>query len=207
MFDIIIFKNNKKKKKLKSFVREKLALDYFNSLLDKSNKIEFKKKYESGYECKFNIAIISDRFVDKSIYYIDEFGRNKVIDSKIDDANYIQKISPYFYEENIFDVKNNTKISFDVFKKKYFKKDKIHMVSKLKNKVVVQDDDIFDLFSLKNEEDADRFLTILQQSSVGGKMIIVKDISSPQRKYLYEILVEKGFDKKFLYTSYTTYPK
>ena len=134
MFDIIIFKNNKKKKKLKSFVREKLALDYFNSLLDKSNKIEFKKKYESGYECKFNIAIVSDRFVDKSIYYLDEFGRNKVIDSKIDDANYIQKISPYFYEENIFDVKNNTKISFDIFKKKYFKKDKIHMVSKLKNK-------------------------------------------------------------------------
>jgi hypothetical protein len=81
------------------------------------------------------------------------------------------------------------------------------MVSKLKNKVVVQDDDIFDLFSLKNEEDADRFLKILQQSSVGGKMIIVRDISSPQRKYLYDILVEKGFDKKFLYTSYTTYPK
>ena len=207
MFDIIIFKNNKKKKKLKSFVREKLALDYFNSLIDESNKIEFRKKYESGYECKFNIAIVSSRFVDKSIYYTDEVGRNKVIDSKIDASNYIQKISPYFYEENLFDVKNDCRISLDDFKKKYFKKDKIYMVSKLKNKIILQDDDVFELFSLKNEDDADRFLTILQQSSVGNKIIIIRDISSPQRKYLYNILVDMGFDKKFLYTSYTTYPK
>lgn len=206
MFHVVIFKNNKKKKKLKSFVRENLAVNYFNKLVEDSDKIVFTKKFESGYECKFNIALISDKFNEDNIYYTDEFGRNKVINSKIDDSNYIHKISTYNYEEDIFDVQEDKRITLSEFEKKYLSKDKIYMVSKLKNKFILQEDDNYKLFSLKNEYDADRLLNLLQEIKTGSKLIIVKDISSPQRKYLYNLLVDRGFNKKFLYTSYTTYP-
>jgi len=206
MFHVVIFKNNKKKKKLKSFVRENLAVNYFNKLVEDSDKIVFTKKFESGYECKFNIALISDKFNEDNIYYTDEFGRNKVINSKIDDSNYIHKISTYNYEEDIFDVQKDKRITLSEFEKTYLSKDKIYMVSKLKNKFILQEDDNYKLFSLKNEYDADRLLNLLQEIKTGSKLIIVKDISSPQRKYLYNLLVERGFNKKFLYTSYTTYP-
>ena len=206
MFHVIIFKNNKKKKKLKSFVRENLALNYFNNLFEESNKIIFTKKFESGYECKFNIALISEKFNEDNIYYIDEFGRNKVINSKIDDTNYIHKISPYNYEEDIFDVQQDKRITLNEFEKKYLVKDKIYMMSKLKNKFILQEDDNYNLFSLKNEYDADRLLDLFQEIKIGSKLIIVKDVSSPQRKYLYDLLVSRGYNKKFLYTSYTTYP-
>jgi len=42
---------------------------------------------------------------------------------------------------------------------------------------------------------------------VKSKLMIVRDVSQSQRKYLYNLLIEKGFNKKFLYTSFTTYPR
>lgn len=207
MFHIVIFKNNKKKKKLKSFVRENLALNFFNKLVEESENILFRKKFDSGHECRYNIAIITDKFIDNNIYYTDEYGRNKVIDSKIDNENYIYKISPYYYEELIFDVKNNTRITSSELFKTYLNEDKIYMISKLNNKFIIQFDEVYNLFSLKNEEDSDRFLDLLQLTPVFKKTLIVKDISTPQRKYLYNLLVDRGYNKKFLYTNYTTYPK
>jgi hypothetical protein len=207
MFHIVIFKNNKKKKKLKSFVRENLALNFYNKLVNESESILFRKKFDSGHECRYNIAIITDKFISENIYYTDEYGRNRVIDSKIDENNYIGKISPYFYEELIFDVKNDTRITLSELESKYFKKDKIYMISKLNNKFIIQDDDEYNLFSLKNEEDSDRFLDLLQTTDIFKKSLVVKDISTAQRKYLYNILVESGYNKRFLYTNYTTYPK
>ena len=205
-YHIILFKNNKKKKKLKSFVRENLANEYYKNLISKSNEIIFDKKFENGYECQFFLVIVSDKYVDNNIHYLDEFGRNKSIDPKIDDNNYIQKINVYRLEESLFDVKNDTKISVDYFIKNYIK-DKLYLISQIKNKFVLQNDDDFSLFSLKNEEDCERFLTTLSTLEVKSKLMIVRDVSQSQRKYLYNLLIEKGFNKKFLYTSFTTYPR
>jgi hypothetical protein len=206
-FHIYIFKNNKKKKKLKSFVREKLAKDYYENLIKKSNEIIFDKKFESGKECRFHIALITNKFIDGNIHYLDEFGRNITISPKIDDTNYIQTIKTYRVEELIYDVKNDTRISVNDFFKQYVKKDKIYMVSQLKNKFILQNDEDYKLFSLKNSEDCDRLLEVFTTLRDKGSMIIVKDISTVQRKYLYDLLIERGFNKKFLYTSYTTYPR
>jgi hypothetical protein len=205
-YHIILFKNNKKKKKLKSFVRENLANEYYKKLISKSNEIIFDKKFENGHECQFFLGIVSDKYVSNNIHYLDEFGRNKSINPKIDDENYIQKINVYRLEESLFDVKNNTKITIDYFIKTYIK-DKLYLISQIKNKFVLQNDDDFLLFSLKNEEDCERFLTILSTLEIKSKLMIVRDVSQSQRKYLYNLLIEKGFNKKFLYTSFTTYPR
>ena len=207
MYTIYIFKNNKKKKKLKSFVREKLAIDYFNSLVKKSSEIKFNKQFENGYECKFHIGIISDKYTSDKIYVIDEFGRNRIIDPKIDESNYIVKMSEYKIEDLLYDVSKDKKISIDNFLKTEIKSDKIYMVSKINNKFVLQENDDYKLFSLKNEIDCDRFLDKLVEFCEKKNIIVVKDISSAQRKYLYNLLTEKGFDRRFIYTSYTTYPR
>jgi hypothetical protein len=206
-FHIYIFKNNKKKKKLKSFVRENLAQNYYKNLLQKSNEIVFDKKFESGKECKFHIAILSDKFVYGNIHYTDEFGRNITISPKIDEHTFIQTISTYKLPEQIFDVQNDERIVLDDFFKKYIKKDKIYMISQLKNKFILQNDDDYKLFSLKNVDDCDRLLDVFTNFKERASMIIVKDMSTIHRKYLYNLLIEKGFDKKFLYTSFTTYPR
>lgn len=206
-FHIFIFKNNKKKKKLKSFVRENLAQDYYNKLLKKSSDIIFDKRFEIGKECEFHIAIISNKFVYGNIHYIDDVGRNITISPKIDDENYIQKISIYKFEEYIYDVQTDARIPINDFLKTYIDKNKLYMVSQIKNKFILQNEDDYKLFSLKNPEDCDRLLELFPSIQDKPNMIIVKDISTIHRKYLYDLLIEKGFNKKFLYTSYTTYPR
>ena len=206
-FSVILFKNNKKRKILKSFVREHVALEYYNKKLKESSEVEFSKEYENGLKCNYRIVLTSKTCKVEQLYYTDEIGRNVSINPKISDNLYIKKIDMFNKEEKLYDVQENKKITFNKFVKKYLNKDKTIMLSKLNNKVVVQEDDNYSLFSLKTEDDCERFLRIVESKVEKKNFIIVRDFSSPQRKYLYDILVESGYDIDFLYRTSTTHPK
>ena len=206
-FTVILFKNNKKKKILKSFVREQKALEYYNKKIKESSEVIFDKEYENGLRCKYKIALTSKTCEVEQLYYTDEIGRNVSINPKISDNLYIKKVDMFNKEEKLYDVQENKKISFPKFVKKYLDKDKTIMLSKLNNKVVVQEDDNYSLFSLKTEDDCERFLRLLENKVEKKNFIIVRDFTSPQRKYLYDLLVDKGYDIDFLYRTSTTHPK
>ena len=83
------------------------------------------------------------------------------------------------------------------------------MVSKLNNKIIVQNDDVIKLFTFKNEDDSSRFIDNLSKVFISQKKIdcmFVKDSSTSQRKYLYNILVNYGFPKSYLFRQSTTFP-
>ena len=83
------------------------------------------------------------------------------------------------------------------------------MISKLNNKVIVQNDDNYNLFTLKNDDDSSRLLDNLSENFISQKRsdcMFVKDYSTAQRKYLYLILSEKGFPKTYLFRQSTTHP-
>ena len=83
------------------------------------------------------------------------------------------------------------------------------MVSSINNKIVVQKDDECYLFSLKNHNEALRFIDCLSQLFFKEKKsncLFVKDNSKAQRKYLIDLLSKKGVDKKILYRKSTTHP-
>ena len=206
-FTVILFKNNKKRKILKSFIRERVALEYYNKKLKESSEIGFSKEYENGLKCNYKIVLTTKTCDVEQLYYTDEIGRNISINPKISDNLYIKKIDMFNKEEKLYDVQENKKITFNKFVKKYLDKDKTIMLSKLNNKVVVQEDDNYSLFSLKTEDDCERFLRIVESKVEKKNFIIVRDFSSPQRKYLYDLLVEKGYDIDFLYRTSTTHPK
>jgi len=206
-FSVILFKNNKKRKILKSFVREQKAIEFYKKKLKESSEIIFSVDYESGKPCKYQIAITSNSCENEKIYYTDSLGRNISVDPKISDNLYIKQLNMFNKEEKLYDVQENKKITFNGFLKKYLNKDKTYMISKLNNKVVVQEDENYLLFSLKNEDDCSRFLNLVESKAEKKNFIIVRDYSSPQRKYLYDILIEKGFDIDFLYRTKTTHPR
>jgi hypothetical protein len=77
----------------------------------------------------------------------------------------------------------------------------------LNHKVVLQNEDKFYLFSLKDEVEALRFLDSLGNYMLhfGNKSVmILKSTSLVQKKYLYDLLTEKGFDISVLYRKVTT---
>jgi len=122
----------------------------------------------------------------------------------------LANISIFKEEEEIFDLQSKSKITVPQLIKKYFKGTEIKMVSSLNNKVIVQNNLNFSIFSLKNEEESKRLIDSMTSHFLKikrGDCIFVKDNSVAQKKYLYKILCENGFDKKMLYRKFTTYPQ
>ena len=158
---VILFKNNKKKKILKSFVTENKAKEFYNKKLKESRKVLFKKTFENGSECQYRISLVSKLPNQEQIFYTDELGRNIIINPKISDDKYITIMDNYFIEEKIFDLNNSSKITTEQFIKKYLKKSNFYMISKINNKIIVQNDLDINLFSCKTDEESERFLTNL----------------------------------------------
>jgi uncharacterized secreted protein with C-terminal beta-propeller domain len=120
------------------------------------------------------------------------------------------KIEKYFIEETIYDWQTKTKISLIDLVKKYCKTKNLKSIYTLNNKICIQIDSDVKVFSLKDKNESVRFLDSLQDYFFTIKRydaIFVKDISNAQRKWIYEVLKEKGFEKKRLYRLKTTFSK
>lgn len=206
---VILFKNKHRKKILNKFKSKSRAENYFEKLI--SEDVVFEKKIENGYSCSFDVAILEkNNSNSQSLYFVkDELGRQLKVET--DDPDYkIIKISNYKIEEEIFDLNENKKIKTNNFIKKYLPKIGIKLISKLNNKIIVQNDDIISLFSLKSESDCERFLDVLNKIMFNKKRsdcIIVPDSSKQQKKYLYTLLENKGISKSKLYKKSTTFFK
>jgi hypothetical protein len=207
---IILFKNKERYKIIKNYKTYKNALPFFNSKVKESNEVDFDVQTENGRDVNYEIALI-EKTSEKlfPIYRTDEMGRN--IPVQLNDPNYaIIKIEKYNIPEKVFHISKKQKISSEKLINTYLKGDSLKLVSKLNNKIIIQDEDIYNLFSLKSIYDADRFLINLEKymmSNNKSNCLIVKDSSREQKKYLYEILTNLGYNKDMLYRTSTTHLK
>jgi hypothetical protein len=205
---VVLFKNKKRKKIIKKFVTLSRAKNFYDSLIKKSNEVIFDILYENGLECSFELGMVelsSNQLVP--IYMTDDMGRN--IRVKLEDDNMtLFQIKQYRKEELIFDVSKNKKITTNELISQYLKGDGLKMVSSLNNKIIIQKDEVINLFSLKNESESSRFIDSLSSyffKIKRGDCLFIKDTSSAQKKYLYNLLESNGIDKKLLYRKFTTY--
>ena len=207
---IVLFKNKKRKKILNKFKTLERANKYFNDTLKTSNNVLLSKSFEKGKPCKYEIGFLESGSTDFNLYFVkDELGRQIKVD--IDDPDYrLTKIVDYNIEELLYDVNKKNKISFGGFIKKYLTRSGIKLISKLNNKVAIQNDDEVNLVSLKSIDECSRFINVLEDYLIkNGRLdcILVKDTSKQQKKYLYTILESKGIDKSFLYRRFTTFTR
>ncbi len=207
---VVLFKNKTRKKIIKKFSNYKNAERFYNELTKKNSEVIFDKRIENGKECEFEIAFLqnkSNEFFD--VYKTDELGRNVKVELESSDYDLL-KIANYKIEEHIFDIQKNKKIPMDVLIKNYLKGDGLKMISTLNNKLIVQIDEKFSLFSLKSPDEAQRCINSLTQHfyNISRKdCMFVKDYSTAQKKYLIKQLSEWGVDKKILYRQFTTHPR
>jgi hypothetical protein len=206
---IVLFKNKVKKKIIKKFKTSNRANDFYNSLLEISDKVIFEKQFENGDSFNYEIAILeksSGTFLP--VFLKDELGRN--IKVSLDDSDFhIKKINSYYIEESILDITLNKKINPFEFIKLYLNPPGFKLISKLNNKIIVQNDNVINLFTLKNNLDSSRFIDSISDFFISQKRfdcMFVKDYSNAQRKYLYNLLTEYGFSKSYLQRQTTTHP-
>lgn len=208
-FLVVLFKNRKRKKIIKRFSTQKRAYNYFNSLI-KNNEVEFDKKIENATEVHYELGLVtSTTNVQKSLFITDEMGRNNPVN--LENPEYVfLEIKKYKIEETIYDWQTKEKITLYQLVEKYCKTKDLKNIFTLNNKICIQIDENIYAFSLKDKFESDRLLESLQNYFIKNSRtdaIFVRDISIAQRKWIYKMLEDKGFDKKRLYRLKTTFSK
>jgi len=190
---IVLFKNKQKKRIIKKFITKKKALLAYNKMMDKSNKVFFERKVQNAEICSFELGLISSiRELDIPMYLKDELGRNQRVYINNENDLFFVAINMYKVEETIFDIQQNKKITINEFDKEYLSVPGLKVICILNHKIVVQNDDKFYLFSLKDEDEALRFLDSLSAyltETNNLSCMVLKSTSLPQKKYMYDLLV------------------
>jgi hypothetical protein len=154
----------------------------------------------------FELALVfpNNRWATKT-WVKDSLGRNQ--EAKIEDDKFrIKEIIPYWKEELIYDFQIKKRIRFHEMMEKISPIKEIAQVFILNNKLFVQVENDVKLYGNKNREDANRLFEIVREELINkkrGNFIFVKDITTHQRKLLYDFLVSKGFNRRELFRHYS----
>lgn len=208
-YQIIIFKNKVKKKIINKFKTHKRAFEYYKNLMNESDEVVFSKVMENGSPCEFELCLVERTSGTLlPLFMKDDYGRQVKV--KLDDTDFtITQVNKYKIEEEFVDYSTNTKITTKDFIKKYLNPTGLKLISKLNNKIIVQNDDSFNLFTFKTIDESERFIDVLTEKFNTEKRkdcLMVKDGSTAQRKYLYDLLADKGYPKSYLQRHSTTHP-
>jgi hypothetical protein len=203
-YKIVLFKNGERSKVFFSSNNKKSILNKYNKLIGEK-KPKFITEYISRKKVMYELAIITTETTKESIFVKDSLGRNKKI--SLGDSNYnIIKLLPYWKVELIYSHTTKSKISFEELIKTYVSDKNFKQVFTLNNKLIIQEDDIFNLFSLKTVSDATRLLRIVELEFLNSgryDCLFVSDTTTVQRKQLYDMLVRVGYKRDFLRKQYT----
>ena len=203
-YKIILFKNGERTKCFFSSNSKKSIFQQYNKLIGEK-KPKFITEYISRKKVMFELAIITTEESKDSIFVKDDLGRTKKIHLGNSQYNII-KLLPFWKEELIYDHNIKNKISFATLFKNYLSTDTFKQVFTLNNKLIIQEEDVFNMFSLKTVGDSLRLLRILELEFIGkGRYdcLFVEDSTTVQRKQLYDLLVKVGYDRAFLRKQYT----
>lgn len=207
---VVLFKNKKRKKIIKSFVRKNVAETFYNKKIEESNLIRFNVEVENSEDVEYELGLVSTTLeLQMDLFIQDDIGRN--IKVQVDDDKFkILKVVPFNLVEKIQDWSTNKRITYDEFFKRYFSNRDLKNIFTIHNKLFIQKDEDISVFSLKNSSESKRLMKVIQDHLITEKRadgIFVTDRDTVQRKYLYNLLEEKGFNKKRLYRQSTTFSK
>ena len=146
---IVLFKNKVKKKIINKFQTLQKSESTFKKLVNDSDSVVFEKKMENGVSCEYELALV-ERYSGHSsnVYIKDNIGRQRKVELEDDDYRII-KIVTYKEPDKILDLKSGKRITCETFLKTYLPEKQFSMVSSLNNKIIVQNDDDYKLFTLK----------------------------------------------------------
>ena len=203
-YKIILFKNGKRVKCFFSSNSYKSILRKYSTIINEK-KPKLVIEYLSRKKVRFELGVVTTESVDGNIFVKDTIGRTKEV--VMGDTIYnIVKLLPYWKEELIYDHTSKSKITYLEFLSSYLNYKDFKQVFTLNNKLIVQNEDHFSLFSLKTVSDALRLIDIIEFELMdAGRMdcLFVRDTNTVQRKQLYDLLEREGYDRGFLRKQYT----
>lgn len=208
-YKIILFCNKKRKRLVYQTINLPAIRDLWYEL-----KTEKKPRYTKEYGGKRNqkldyeLALIypDNRWAKKkTVTKRDDIGR--LYEAAVDTKGFrLKEIIPYWEEEKIYDHDNKIRIRYHELIEIFAGVDEIAQVFTLNTKLFLQIEDNIRMFGNKNLDDSDRLFDLLREDllkSKKGNFIFVKDITTSQRKTLYDMLEKKGYKRTDLFRHYS----
>ena len=208
-YQIILFCNKERKKLFYQTISITSIRDLWYEL-----KTEKKPRYVKEFGGKrnqkldFELALIypDNRWAkNKTVTKRDEFGR--LIDVGVDLKGYrLKEMIPYWMEEKVYDHDSKKHIRYHELFEIFEQVREIAQVFTLNAKLFLQIEDRVRMFGNKNLNDSDRLFDLLREdllNSGKGNFIFVKDITTSQRKTLYDLLEKKGYKRRELFRHYS----
>ncbi len=203
-YKIVLFRNGERNKVFFSSNSKKSILKKYSQLIEEK-KPKFITEYISRKKVMFELGVVTTVESENDVYSKDELGRVKKVELGESEYN-ILKMVPYWKEELVYDHTTKSKIRFTSLMDTYLSDSAFKQIFTLNNKLIIQNDEIINLFSLKTVQDCLRLLAVIELNFIdNGRFdcLLVSDNSTVQRKQLYDLLVGYGFSREFLRKQYT----
>jgi hypothetical protein len=203
-YKIVLFRNGERVKCFFSSNRLDSVQDKYNELISEK-KPKFIVEYLSRKKVRFELGIVTTEVVGGDIYLKDDMGRTKTVGVSGDEYNML-KLIPYWREEFIYNHQTQSKVSYCEVIDTYLPVDGFKQVFTINNKLVIQNDNEFKMFSLKTVSDAARLIDLIEfdlLDEIRVDCLFVRDTNTVQRKQLYTLLESAGYDRAFLRKQYT----
>jgi len=204
---IVLFCNKKRVKILYRCMKRTTVTEYWHEFKTERKppfvKLQGgKRKQEQIFE--LGLVFPNNRWATKT-YVKDSLGRN--IEAKIEGDTYrIKEMIPYWKEELIYDFQTKKRIRYHEMIKKLDVITEIAHIFTLNKNIFVQIENDIKLFGNKNIADSERLFELIKSDLLKrkrGNFLFVKDITTHQRKLLYEMLESKGYKRTELFRHYS----
>lgn len=204
---IVLFCNKKRVKILYRCMKRTTITEYWHEFKTQRKppfvKLQGgKRKQEQIFE--LGLVFPNNRWITKT-YVKDSLGRN--IEAKMEGDKYrIKEMIPYWKEELIYDFQSKKRIRYHEMMDQINKVSEIAHIFTLNKNLFVQVENDIKLFGNKNIADSERLFELVKSDLLKrkrGNFLFVKDITTHQRKLLYEMLESKGYKRSELFRHYS----
>lgn len=206
---IVLYLNGKKKKTLHKTVKRSTVMSYWLEYKTQRKprycaEIRGRKRTKLNFEL-FLIYPMTRWSVTDKAYKKDEMGRN--ISVSLENSDYrVKEILPWWEEERVFDFQIKKHIRYHEMLDKIMEIQDICQIFTLNNKLFVQVENDVRVFGNKNLHDTDRLFELVKEDIHLKKkknFLFIKDVTTYQRKQLYDFLMSRGFSRKELFRHYS----
>lgn len=206
---IILYLNGKKKKVLHKSAKRSTIMDYwaeFKTQRKPQYCAEIRGRKRTRLNFELFLVYPMNRWATTNVAYKkDELGRN--IKVSLDNSKFrVKEILPWWEEERVYDFEQKKHIHFHEMMFKISMVEDICQIFTLNNKIFVQIENDVKVFGNKNLHDANRLFELVKSDLHKRKrknFIFIKDVTTYQRKLLYDFLITKGFSRTELFRHYS----
>lgn len=204
---IVLFCNKKKVRILYKCMKRLTVYDFWREFKTEKKPPFIKLKGgKRNQDLIYELVLIfpNNRWATKT-YIRDSLGRN--VEAKIENDKFrIKEMFPYWEEELIYDFQKKKRIRYHEMMEQIMPIQDIAQIFTLNNKLLIQVENNILMFGNKNIFDSERLFEIVKEDLLKrkrGNYIFIKDITTHQRKLLYDMLESKGFKRTELFRHYS----